>query len=191
MTTARLFIISSFMALLAGCASNVATVDFDKNEGVNTTHYKTFAWLGKAKIMEASLDTNPVLQQKVSESIEQAFIAKGYQLIDDAEAADFTISYTIGSREKIKVNSYPTTYNTGFGWGRGYYGHRGYYGNVATGTETSVNQYTEGKLAIDAYDVKTHQPIFHGWATKRVTSDDAEAPMTVINDVVNRVVSNF
>ncbi|GAA0821670.1 DUF4136 domain-containing protein [Colwellia sp. D2M02] len=186
----KLLLVTTLLILSVGCTSNSAKISFDKNTNIDTKNYKTFAWLTTAKIMAPPTDINPVMKVRVDESIEQAFIAKGYQLIDDAEKADFTISYTVGSREEIKVNSYPSTYNTGFGWGSGYYGGRGFYG-ASMGTDTSVRQYTQGKLAIDVYDVKTHQPVWHGWATKRLSSDDKETPSATINDVVSQVVNQF
>ena len=172
------------------CTSNhVTKVNFDKNTEIDTTHYKTFAWLTEAKIMAAPTDVNPVMKVRVDKSIEKAFIAKGYTLITDAEKADFTISYTLGSREEIKVHSYPTVYNNA--WGRGYFGHRGYFGGVSIGVETNVRQYTEGKLAIDVYDVKTHQPVWHGWAIKRLKSSDTGTPSSKINDAVAQVINQF
>jgi hypothetical protein len=142
--------------------------------------------------MAPSEDLNPVMKVRVDNEIEEIFIDKGYQLIDDAEKADFAISYTVGNRDKIKVNSYPLTYNRGFGWGGVYYGGRygGMYG-VYPKTEMRVRQYTEGKLAIDVYDVKSHQPAWHGWAVKRITSDDKEAPSSAIKDVVYKVLTQF
>jgi len=185
--------IAALVVVIASCSSTYeANVDFDKNTKVDTGNYKTFAWLTSGKIMAPAEDINPVMKIRVDEEIEQAFIAKGYQLIADAEKADFAISYTVGNRDKIKVSNYPATYNTGFGWGRGYYG--GYYGGMygsGMATETRVRQYTEGKLAIDIYDVKTHQPAWHGWATKRITSADKEAPSATIKGVVNQVVAQF
>ncbi|MBL4899890.1 MAG: DUF4136 domain-containing protein [Colwellia sp.] len=169
-----------------------AKINFDKNSKVNTLNYKTFAWLTPGKIMAPKEDINPVMKLRVDEEIEKAFIAKGYQLIDDAEKADFSISYTVGNRDKIKVSHYPTTYNSGFRWGRGYYGGRygGMYGTQMS-TETHVHQYTEGKLAIDVYDVKSHQPAWHGWAVKRITADDKEAPSLAIKDIVHKVIAQF
>ena len=181
------------VVLVASCSSTYdAKVDFDKNMEVNTSTYKTFAWLTPGHIMAPAEDINPVMKLRIDDEIEQAFIAKGYTLVNDPEQADFAISYTVGNRDKIKVSSYPTTYNTGFGWGRGYYG--GYYGGMygtSMGTETRVRQYTEGKLAIDVYDVKSHQPAWHGWAVKRLTSDDKNAPEAMIKDVVNKVITQF
>ena len=193
MNNFKKLLVAALVMVVASCSSTYeAKVDFDKNTNVDTSSYKTFAWLTPAKIMAPAEDFNPVMKLRVDEEIEQAFTAKGYQLIDDAEKADFAISYTVGNRDKIKVSSYPSTYNTGFGWGRGYYG--GYYGGMYgtnMGTETRVRQYTEGKLAIDVYDVKLHQPAWHGWATKRLSSDDKEAPSSMIKDVVNEVVTQF
>lgn len=193
MTLMKKLFATALLIAVASCSSTYeAKVDFDKNSKVETLNYKTFAWLSPGKIMAPAEDINPVMKLRVDEEIEKAFMAKGYQLIDDAENADFAISYTVGNRDKIKVSSYPTTYNTGFGWGGGYYGGRygGMYG-AQMGTETHVRQYTEGKLAIDVYDVKSHQPAWHGWAVKRITSDDKEAPSSVIKDVVNKVVLQF
>ena len=193
MTYLKKVLITALVVAVASCAStNQAKVGFDKNIKVDTLNYKTFAWLTPGKIMALAEDINPVMKVRVDEEIEQAFIAKGYTLVANSENADFAISYTVGNRDKIKVSNYPSTYKASFGWGRGYYG--GYYGGMFgthMETEIRVRQYTEGKLAIDIYDVKSHQPAWHGWATKRIASNDKETPSAMIKDVVNEVVAQF
>jgi hypothetical protein len=192
----RLFkklVITALLMIVASCATTYKTkVNFDKNSKVDILKYKTFAWLDASKIMAPTKDINPVMKQRVDEEIEKAFLDKGYKLINDAEAADFTISYTVGNRDKIKVSSYPASYFRGFGWGRGYFGGRfgGMYSSEMN-TKTHVSQYTEGKLAIDVYDVKTHQPAWHGWAVKRITSDEEEIPSSAIKKIVHDVVAQF
>lgn len=193
MTKIKKLFVTALVIVVASCATTYkAKVNFDKNSKIDTLNYKTFAWLTPGKIMAPAEDINPVMKVRVDEEIEQAFIAKGYTLVVDAEQADFAISYSVGNRDKIKVSNYPSTYNAAFGWGRGYYG--GYYGGMF-GThmaiETQTRQYTEGKLAIDVYDVKTHQPAWHGWATKRLAANDKQAPSSMIKDVVNEVVAQF
>jgi hypothetical protein len=180
------FLLTSLL-FIVGCAStSPAKVDFDKNSKVETINYKTFAWLNETKIMAAPQGINPIVKVRIDEAIENAFKVQGYQLIDDAENADFAISYTVGNRDRIKVNSYPVSYRRGYGgWGRGY------YGGVGTTTQTSVRQYTEGKLAIDVYDVKTHQPAWHGFAVKRITDTDRENAEQTIYTIVNQVVAQF
>ncbi len=189
MNKLKTLLVSFILVVIAGCASTYeAKVDFDVNNEVDMTQYKTFSWLKESKIMVVSSDVNPVMKMRIDKEIEQAFIAKGYQLIDDAEAADFVISYTVGSRDKIKVDTFPSTYHTNWGWGRGYYGG---YNGMSMGTETRVRNYTEGKLAVDIFDVKSHQPAWHGSAVKRITKTDQENYELTIKTIVNQIVSQF
>lgn len=181
-------VLVTLVIFVASCASAYKTkVYFDKNTDIDTKNYKTFAWLTDDKVMASTEDFNPVMKLRVDKEIEQAFITQGYSLIENANEADFTISYTVGSRDKVSISQYPFTYRGSFGWGHGYYG--GMFGGVSR--ESEVRQYTEGKLAIDVYDVKSHQPAWHGWATKRMTSKDIETPSYVIKDIVNDVVLQF
>lgn len=172
--------------VISGCIStHKARVGFDVNSTIETKNYKTFAWLKNSKVLTESIDANPVIKVRIENVIEQAFINKGYSLKSTPEEADFTISYTMGSRDKVKVNNLPVSYRTGFGWG-----HR-YFGGISMNHESHVNNYTEGKLAIDVYDVKSHQPVWHGWAVKRVTNKDKDNPSRVIQSVVEQVVTQF
>jgi len=184
----KLLIVNIILLLLASCATPKAKVNFDKNTNIDTSHYKTFSWLNEDKILMASMDINPVMKVRVDKAIEGAFIGKGYQLINDAKKADFTISYSVGNREKIKVHNYPVAYSGRFNWGSRYY--RGRYNDVVV-NESHVTQYTQGKLAIDIYDVKSAQPAWHGWATKRLTSADKETPSQTIKKLVEQVLKQF
>lgn len=176
--------------VLLGAVSCVSTyeakVNFDRNTEIETIHYKTFAWLTSSKIVSMPADTNPIMKTRIDNAIENAFVKKGYQLIQDPEKADFALSYSVGSRDQIKVTSYPAMYQGRMGWGRGYYGG-------SMGTETHVSQYTEGKLAIDIFDVKTHQPVWHGWAVKRLAKkqDDDVDHDAKIAEIVEQVVNQF
>lgn len=180
----------TILLLITGCASTTprAKVNFDKNENIDTSSYKTFAWLKPSKILEAPADFNSVMKVRLDSAIEAAFTAKGYQLVEDAERADFTVSYTVGDREKVKVDSFPNLYRTGFIWGHGYYG---IHSRWELGSETKMRSYTEGKLAIDVFDVKTKQPAWHGWGTKRITNADKNDPATAVKSVVEQVVNQF
>ncbi|MFQ3195778.1 MAG: hypothetical protein ACI9N3_002619, partial [Colwellia sp.] len=47
------------------------------------------------------------------------------------------------------------------------------------------------KLAIDVYDVKSHQPVWHGWAVKRIKSSEQDNPSKAIKMVVEQLVAQF
>ena len=189
MKTLKIISIVAVFAAMVGCQSSyLAKVNFDRNAEVDTSNYKTFAWLQDSKIIAAPVDLNPVMKSRIDVAIEESFRARGYKLVDSAENADFTVSYTLGSRDKVKVDSYPTTYRTGFAWGRGYYGG---YGGVSMGTETHVRNYQEGKLAVDVFDVKTKEPVWHGWAVKRISTKNQENPGAEIQPIVDQVINQF
>ena len=185
----KLLALSCILGLLTSCAAPQAKVDFDKNSKIDTSHYKKFAWLTEEKIIMASMDINPVMKVRIDDAIEAVFISKGYLLVDDAKQADFTISYSVGNREKIKVQNYPVAYCGRFNWGGSY--HSGHYNDVLVVNDSHVIQYTQGKLAIDIYDVKSHQPAWHGWATKRLTSADKESPSKTIKMLIEQVLAQF
>lgn len=180
---------SILVMVAAGCtATYEAKVDFDVNTDVNMSQYKTFSWLKDSKIMVASSDLNPVMKLRIDKEIEQAFKAKGYVFEENSEKADFVVTYTVGSRDKIRVDTFPSSYHTNWAWGGGYYGR--HYG-MHMGTETRVRNYTEGKLAIDIFDVKSRQPAWHGSAIKRITKSDEENYEQTIKTIVNQVLAQF
>ena len=189
MSTIKHLILIALVTVTAGCAATKAKVSFDKNTDIDVINYKTFAWLTQEKIITPAEDINPVMKVRVDKNIEQAFIAKGYQLVDEINKADFTVSYTIGSRDKIKINHYPVIYRHGLG--RDFYDDRNYYGSIFMRKEMNVRQYTEGRLAIDVFDVKNQQPAWHGWATKRLPSADKDIPSEKLSAIIIELVDQF
>ena len=53
------------------------------------------------------------------DSISAHLKAKGLQQVNDPDRADIAISFTLGSRDKISVNSDPTTYRAAMVLGDG------------------------------------------------------------------------
>jgi hypothetical protein len=138
---------------------------------------------------QAAPGTFPLTEARIMTAIEQALTARGYAKAGDPEAADFAISFTLGARDKVWVDSYPEPYRVGYGnWGGGWGG--GYYGD---GQSVNTSSYTEGILSVDLYDVKEHRPVWHGRATKKITTAlmDNPGPVTNINEVVLAIMSRF
>jgi hypothetical protein len=110
--------------------------------------------------------------------------------VQNPEDADFVLAFTVGSREEIKVDSYPSTSGGYYGvggpnrWGGAYYG--GYYG-----TETTVRQYTKGMLAVDIFDVKERRPVWHAVATKTIHESDRENIVETVELAVNSILGGF
>jgi hypothetical protein len=152
------------VALLAGCSSIRAHHDFDPQAPFTT--YKTFAWVTEQSLIQPQMGAtatpaaNPLLDPLIRSAVERNLTAKGFEQTRDPATADLVVSYSIGSRDKIQVNSYPVSggyyYRGGWGYGGGY--------------ATDVDTYTEGTLAFDFFDGKTKRAVWHGFATKRLAS---------------------
>lgn len=179
---------------MAGCASTFeASYDSDPSQDFDV--YKSWGWISENPMIEGASDRvpNPLLQPKIMQAIEEGLAMKGYTITDDPEVADFAVSFTVGSREEIRVDSYPSTY-AGYGmggypgWGGAYYGY-GYGPGMAT--ETRVRQTTKGMLGLDIFDVKTHRPVFHAVATKSITDSDRKKLDETIQAAVNAVLGAF
>lgn len=177
--------------MLAGCATSFnATHDHDESH--DFTDYETFAWISE-NLMKIGLTVvvpNPLLQPRIMSAVEAALEARGYSRVDQPADADFVLSFTVGSRESIRVDSYPTMsvgYSTGYPshwrWGAAYH--------CCETTETRVREYTTGMLAIDVFDVEERRPVWHGTASKRVDESDREEINETIRAAVEAILAGF
>lgn len=177
------------LALFAGCASTFEA-SYDHDPANDFSNYQSFAWISKnpMKVGQTAVVPNPLLEPRIMSALEMALVAKGYKWVGDAASADFVISFTVGSREEIKVDSYPSM---SMGYGTGYPGRWGgaYYG--VSSTETSVRQYTKGMLAVDIFDVKDRRPVWHGVATKTINESDRDNIEATVQAAVDAIIAGF
>lgn len=183
------FVIAVMAAFLSGCASGFkATHDHDPEHDFSA--YQTFAWISARPMMVGATAgaRNPLVEPRVMSAISDALVTKGYTKVDEAKSADFVLSFTVGSREEIRIDSYPTGYG-----GYGAYGRRGGWGGAyyGYGGHTSVRQYTRGVLAIDIFDVKKRQPVWHGVADKTISESDREDMVGTIKAAVDAILAGF
>ncbi len=164
--------------LLAGCTTLDATTDYDP--GTDFASYKTFDYMpGRTLIVASAGAVSPLLQGRLKDAAANVLIARGYRRSSDPEKADVVMSFTLGARDQIRVDSYPATYRGTWGWGARYY------------QEVDVRIYTEGTLAIDVFDVRSRQPVWHGRTSKTITSSDRKNPTPVINEIVSAILAEF
>lgn len=127
--------------------------------GVNFSSYKTFAWASSAP----PGGMNPVMFQQIMADIDAALAQKGYQ---KGEPGDMTLILTVGAQDKTDVTS----------WGR-------------FGLQTSVYQYTQGQLSLDAFDTNSKQALWHGQATETV--DPSKPKPSKIDAAVTQLMASF
>lgn len=187
---AQLLLAALLTLTLGACASGF-TATYDSDPAHDFSGYKTFAWISENPMIIGQTDRmpNPLLESKIMSAVESGLVAKGFSKVDDPEAADFALSFTIGSREEIKVSSYPSSY-AGYGYPRGW-GWGGPYYGMSMGTETQVRQYQKGMLALDVFDVKEKRPVYHAVATKSITDSDRKKTDETVQSAANAVLQGF
>jgi hypothetical protein len=186
-------LITVFAVFLMGCSSNPPIVDYDSS--VDFSSYKTYAFISDHPLIraEGAELASPLFESRLMRVTDTTLQAKGFTRASDPESADFTVGFTVGARDKIKVNSYPEPYRAYYGYGvRGGWGAPYYSMGVGVGSSNvDVQQYTEGTLAIDIYDVGEHKPAWHAIATKRVTDDIRRNPDESVTEIVTEMLTGF
>ena len=190
-TPATLLVSFAFCFVLAGCSGSSVKTSHDISTTADIASYQTYAFIDEhpmAVSQNAEGPVSPMLEGRLMESIRIALNTKGYVEEDNLNAADFAVSFTVGSREQIKVDSYPVSYHAGWSNRYDYYGG---YGGMSMGTETRVRQYTEGQLAVDLWDVSSRTPAFHGVAVTKITDQDREDQQAFLDNVTAEALSAF
>jgi len=164
--------------VLSGCSTlDVVT---DHNPGVNFASYQTFAFMPEQTLRVATLNAvSPLLEGRLKDAATNSLTMQGYRLQRDPERADFVVSFTLGAREAIRVESYPVAYRGTWRWGARYY------------QQVDVTNYTEGTLAIDLFDSRSREPVWHGRTSKTITTADRKNPTSVINEIVSAILAEF
>ncbi|MGA7540844.1 MAG: DUF4136 domain-containing protein [Steroidobacteraceae bacterium] len=181
LAAARLLGLTVGAIALAACATLRVGSDHDPAASFSTYH--TYVWMPPHT--NAYESPNPLVVQRAHDAIEDALSAKGYQLAGNAAQADVVVDFTIGSRERTDVQSYPAPYG-GPWFGRSYW-----WGAPYWGSEVNVHQYREGTISIDIFDGRTHRPAWHGWARKELTHADLEHSAGSIREAVDSVLAQF
>jgi hypothetical protein len=147
------------LAAIAGLSACTSSpkVASDVTPGANFGAYRSYAFVNT--MAPAGMD--PVAFERIQQDVGGALAGKGYTA---GTPGDMSVVVTLGARERTDINT----------WG-------------AFGRQLDVHQYTEGKLAVDVFDTKTRQPLWHGQATETINpnNSDPSAVNVAVADVMN------
>jgi hypothetical protein len=170
---------------LSGCAPSVK-VRSDVAPDANLAQYQTYGFFQQLGV-EGDNYSN-IFGQHFREAISQEMEARGYQKSDQPQ---LLVNVTVGSEEKIRVNTYQEPYLYGGYYGRPYggmyYGPWGYPG----ATHTSVHQYTEANVYVDVVDAEQHKMVWQGVATFTLTEKMQQQLRESIYSTVDNVFTQY
>lgn len=174
------------MLFLSGCATIKSGSHHD--ESISFDHYQTFSWIADPPLIVGTGErpsVSPLTQKMIADAIRNELTRKGFTYSADPETADFVLSFTVGTRDRIEATSYPVDYRIRGAWG--WHLH----GPAYVGVQVEHRMYTEGTLGVDVFDGTTKQPVWHGWATKTISTSDRQDPAPSIDKAVSALFAEF
>ena len=173
--------------LAAACQTTLRpTTDYDPSVDFST--FETFSWIDPNPLIRVATQRplSPLVEQRLMSETRAALTRSGLRFAEDPLEADLAVAFTIGSREGIRITSYPTrSFHRGLG------GRRHTWQGYWTTSTVRTRQYTEGQLAVDLFDVKEMRPVWHGTVSRRVTRQDRNEPDEIVRAVVEAILDRF
>lgn len=138
-------LLTLFILIVAATAVQAQKVKATTDPNVNFSNYKTWAW---DKPLPPG---NPIIQQTIVESIEQALSARGLTKVE--ENGDLTVAYFAASNTDIQIG-YPV-FSDKMGT------------SASPNTVTSLSSYsvTKGSIVVNIVDGKTKSTVWQASAT--------------------------
>jgi hypothetical protein len=181
----RVLGLATLLMVAAACETLQVGSDYDRAASFSGFH--TFVIMPRQR----SEVSNPLVVQRTEDAIRSYLVGRGYQYVGDPAKADFAVDFTIGSRERTDIQTYPQPWGGPWATGPGgWYGTPGWTGPY-WGNAIDVRQYTEGTLSIDVFDDRTNRPVWHGWARKTLSQSDIENSAEPIRGAVAAVLEKF
>ncbi len=163
---------------LTGCSSLTVNYDYDNN--VDWTNFKTYAWVGAKSTGSATASggvmDSGLLDQRIRSSVEFEMTSRA---MTESTTPDVLVIYHVGSEDKIQVTDWGYRYSDYY-WGYG-------------GRQIDVYQFTEGTLVIDIIDAGTKNLVWRGTGSGVVdqTQRTPEEIQEDIDKVVNKIMASF
>jgi hypothetical protein len=159
----------AFVFLLASCG---ATAHIEKDDNVDFSRYKSFAWIDKdGEGRNDNIKTSDLTEKKIREAVNKELEKSGWK--ESRNHPDVLLSYDVLVERSVKETSNPV-------YSRPYtrliynpYTRRYatiYYPSEFIGYDRDQYPVREGTVTISVIDARTDKTVWQGWTTDEVTS---------------------
>lgn len=162
---------------VAGCSSSPTAINYDQS--IDFDKYKTYAFM--ADVATDNEAYQSLESTFLKESVARELNKNGLQRV--TADPDLLINFAIQTQEKVRSRSVPSG-----GYGVGYDPYYDVYGSGwGMGHTTQIDQYTEGKLVIDAIDVELKKIVWQGSTKGRLTTKAMENYQQTLDEAVQEI----
>jgi hypothetical protein len=147
-----------WVALLLTVASTAFAQDvrynFDKD--TDFSKFKTYKWV----VLKNATPVDDLTDKQIKEAIDAQLATKGLSKVDSDDANLF-----VGYQAAIGTEKQFTSFDSGWGYGPGWYG-RGWYGGEGGMTTGQTSTIYSGQLAVDMYNSAGKDLVWRGVVSK-------------------------
>ena len=151
--------------MVSACATTLKS-SVDVADHAEFGELRTYAWITDLPMFASNVASpevvNPLNEQRIRTAIEEQFENKGYRKVT-IDQADFVVAFTLGARDRVRVQQYYSDFGYHHGFGRFDRFGRGFNG---FGPSVSVRTFAEGTLVVDIFENTEKKAIWHGSATR-------------------------
>lgn len=162
-----LMLVAAFV--VSGCA---AVAHIEKDETVNFSQYKTFAWTKSALKDSASPKViSDLSENAIKEAVAAELLKEGWR--ESNTAPDVLLAYDVAVEKSVRdqnnpVYSRPFTRYMYNPYSRRWFGV--FYPSQFMGFDNWATEVREGTVTITMADAKTEKTIWQGWTTDELSS---------------------
>lgn len=166
-------------ALLTACASVVT--DSDPRFNVHDFHVYQLDYSGPP---HGDAFGNPLNVKRLHDAVTASLNAKGLHAAAEDEMPDCYVLVSTGSRQVLDNDADAARIGFGLGWHS-----RNMAGMV--GWDNDVHAYSEHRIAIDVYEGKNREPVWHASIDANVNSGTGAEAAARINEAVAKLFSQY
>jgi hypothetical protein len=165
---------------MTACVSLRVTSDVASAASASRCH--SYAWAGSFHNDDGTARSvaNPLNESRLRGAIAANLASKGVQ--PASGDADCLVGYGIGVHTVVQGGYGPYDWGWGWGWRGGYYGAWGWDGPYV---------YREGIVAVDLYDARSRQPLWHATVDQNVAGLTGTAADNKIKAAVAAIFTKY
>ena len=169
------------MTVLMACSESPTTSNVDATADFNS--YKTYAFL--ADLAEDQKSYQSLQTTYLKNAVGREMKRRGFS--KDNQEPQLVIAFAVETQDKVRTRQVPST-SYGIGYDP-YYDT--YYDGWGTTHTTRIDQYTEGKLNIDAIEVSSRRLVWQGSTKGRITTKDEKRWEQTLTEAVHEIFTGF
>jgi hypothetical protein len=150
-----LFIWMAVLLVVASAAFG-QDVRYNFDKGTDFSKFKTYKWV----VLKGATPVDDLTDKQIKDAIDAQLATKGLSKVEGDDANLF-----VGYQAAVGTEKQFTSYDTGWGYGPGWYG-RGWYGGAGGMTTGQTSTIYNGQLAVDMYNSAGHDLVWRGVVSK-------------------------